>query len=101
MKTHHTPGPWQVRIRPYHEVDSLIIEGPHSELIADAGPTRTNENDANARLIAAAPELLAALEHLRGCISIHADAPRFNAKAFQVAAALDGARAAIEKATDH
>lgn len=70
--TEHTPWPWHLN----HE----RIQGPHDECVALVGaidedkaidwptsePTDTDlEAEANARLIAAAPELLAALEQVR------------------------------------
>ena len=55
----HTPGPWKVV--PY-EKDSawecIEARGAHLACVSKA------ENPANARLIAAAPELLAALEQM-------------------------------------
>ena len=58
----HTPGPWRV-------VDSWtdhMVEGQNGEeIIWQDGPHNTPTiNKANARLIAAAPELLEALEHM-------------------------------------
>ena len=65
MKTNHTPGPWRVKKR---KMDARIFGN------VDGGPIATvhyvienasNPHDeANARLIAAAPELLEALELL-------------------------------------
>ena len=57
----HTPGPWRV-------VDSWndhMVEGQNGEeIIWQDGPHDTPTiNEANARLIAAAPDLLAALEY--------------------------------------
>lgn len=63
-KTEHTPGPW-------HTVPVGLVEGrarvqimASSRWIADAVATirYASEAEANARLIAAAPDLLAALE---------------------------------------
>ena len=58
----HTPGPWKI-------VDSWedhTIEGPKGEeIIFQDGPYQTPSiKEANARLIAAAPEMLKALEML-------------------------------------
>ena len=56
----HTPGPWHIGMKP-----GPMVYGPSGEQVADCrmeyGP---NENRHNARLIAAAPALLAALEQL-------------------------------------
>ena len=58
MSAQHTPGPWTT--------DGVLIKSP-SGLIAHVYP---DNGDANARLIAAAPELLAVLRrvqpHLEG-----------------------------------
>lgn len=60
--TQHTPGPWHIGKR--QPSSSFYIYGPQGEEIADCDPLTQfeNINRANARLIAAAPELLAALE---------------------------------------
>lgn len=52
----HTPGPWGL--------DGNLIEGPDGERVAciTAYSRRTPKQKANARLIAAAPEMLAALQ---------------------------------------
>lgn len=73
MSTKHTPGPWKTEDRRY-----LITDAPDEGSIgvyaggfwiadvhgAHVGPKSRDEADANARLIAAAPELLEALEAL-------------------------------------
>lgn len=55
----HTPGPWFAE-RPYKEPGLYVTAAPNTALIARVW----NDNEANARLIAAAPELLKALERL-------------------------------------
>lgn len=59
----HTPGPWTFD-GPAH---NIIVWGPQPEhrvcFMTSDGPT-----SANARLIAAAPDMLAALEHARDFI---------------------------------
>jgi len=62
----HTPGPWTIGD------DPCVIESPHADndiefvamVLPDSalGWNMTTERESNARLIAAAPELLAALE---------------------------------------
>ena len=58
----HTKGPWAIR----RDIDGLtILGGPNNEAIwciAGYLPGGTGEMEANARLIAAAPELLGALK---------------------------------------
>ena len=66
IKTHkHTPGPWQA----YHECDgSIEVYAKHNGVITSVADVRRNVNDphldeeANGRLIAAAPDLLEALQ---------------------------------------
>ena len=62
MQTKHTPGPWHIGVRTYHA--GRDVYGPKGEpvAVADDAITATPEAEANARLIAAAPELLAALQ---------------------------------------
>ena len=67
MKTEHTQGPWKAHVA--HELlnvvaDSVVsVDGLHVADIASYGASITTRN-ANARLIAAAPDLLAALEDI-------------------------------------
>jgi len=68
MQSQHTPGPWEVAKRDGTNV--FPVGG--SRLIATTAGYSNNlrgeevevENRANARLIAAAPEMLVALEHM-------------------------------------
>ena len=69
----HTPGPWVLDI-PAANGKSCTLRGAHQRPIAEIlkpglrhadsfrGPQYAHEYQANARLIAAAPDLLAALE---------------------------------------
>jgi len=64
MTTQHTPGPWRHRI---NGRDAFIIyELDHGRIayLQDPVHGRDETLEANARLIAAAPELLAALDDL-------------------------------------
>lgn len=95
----HTPGPWKLR-RAEHslEHDFILHAGPHiiawSVPRADRSNTRKkSEHIANARLIAAAPELLEALKQMVSIVVIHSNATRNNF----AWAELDEARAAIAK----
>jgi hypothetical protein len=101
MNNKHTPGPWI-----YDETWGLIhdarksAQGPHesaAEICAiHAGRTgKRDESKANARLIAAAPELLAALQTMveqAGCYMDDGEATKEEMNA------MDAARAAIAKA---
>ena len=66
----HTPGPWE--FGPSHSstglAGQLVVrpagEFPHGEWVADVGSMYDDHRVANARLIAAAPELLEALKEV-------------------------------------
>lgn len=87
MKPKHTPGPWHVTSMTLN----LVVVGANGGAVARTDYAGTLDED-NARLIAAAPEMLDALERLLSVIE-----KRFGS------ASLDGtmmiARAAIAKAT--
>jgi hypothetical protein len=86
MSTPHTPGPWRIStIGSY----GIAITG-YTSVIANVP-----DDDAigNARLIAAAPELLAALREITSHATNFGGAPLSATKMF------DRARAAIAKAT--
>ncbi len=78
--TEHTPGPWIKRPDVYSEMICITTE---TKMIAQLpGPDGTDiaekEQLANAHLIAAAPDLLAALEQVQDWFAIHAElATRF------------------------
>ena len=99
----HTPGPWVVVGRLTKYVEARLV-GRLIQEVAACGPTMADEGygqqqEANARLIAAAPELLAALEGMeKWASSIHDGYPPSTAS---IAAApyREAARAAIAKAT--
>lgn len=61
MKTQHTPGPWRI-----HGVTKTTILNEEGKEIYDGANYQNNfeEAKANAKLIAAAPELLEALKNL-------------------------------------
>ncbi len=67
-KSAHTPGPWEFTSGPhddpdFEDCDFLIAEQrARGEVVATALTVATGSSEANARLIAAAPELLAALK---------------------------------------
>jgi hypothetical protein len=94
MQTKHTPGPWHIGVRTFHA--GRDVYGPKGEpvAVADDAITATPEAEANARLIAAAPCLLACLEALVG----EADLGEVDLDDDD-RAKLEQARAAIAKAT--
>jgi hypothetical protein len=64
----HTPGPWKYSYRGFSDDFCIRIQTGNSKLIAfiEGGGRKNHERmEANARLIAAAPELL---DQLCGCI---------------------------------
>jgi len=85
----HTPGPWRLDLDEKLG-DWQVIDTTGTRVVADRPSNyEANNGPANARLIAAAPDLLAACEALLNCTST-------NAKPCGDCARL--ARAAIEKA---
>ena len=65
----HTPGPWQAR---GSKAGAHVVGGnPLTLIVAFGHDEAFEQNEANARLIAAAPDLLAALDRMvietRGC----------------------------------
>lgn len=107
MNTKHTPGPWT-----YNGKARAVYAGPLS--VANCtrnavGITDTDQSDANCRLIAAAPDLLAALRSTQELLDTVAnwlsgdegyfDPDELDATARQLAGEAMTARAAIAKAT--
>lgn len=85
----HTPGPWKPRKSGVYEARNGGI------CVAMRHPQATSEWPHNAPLIAAAPDLLAALTYMTDTLSAHiAGSQTF----IDVADMLDQARAAISKA---
>jgi len=92
MTTHHTPGPWNVTGLYVREQDGGLVASIND--LWHGQKTPKAEKNANARLIAAAPDLLAALEELlwsASRTSLETDGDYSNA--------FTAARAAIDKAT--
>lgn len=111
MKTNHTAGKWA-----YDGTDLILSE--KEKVIADISPCNgygepidvpesSSEREANAKLIAAAPELLEALQMLKDCF-IHKEGDKrgnqVRSDIFkhcpEFAKACTNARYAIEKATN-
>ena len=102
MSAKHTPGPWRVDIDRAIVADSQA-RGIWRTVVADLGlPTSPNgaqEREANAHLIAAAPDLLEALEELVVTAdNMRAWIERQAAATPEDHAAIARARAAIAKA---
>lgn len=68
-KSKHTPGPWDLGVNSYNaetRAEGDVLVKKTGKRIAYTGSVHTDRevNKANARLIAAAPELLEALENI-------------------------------------
>jgi hypothetical protein len=105
MSAQHTPGPWTVRSYPAYGYGITAEDSPqarHSFAVvhfADTQRGRTTERaKADARLIAAAPELLEALAALMKGSEYSGDG-RWGRIVMPSDAAMTAARAAIAKAT--
>lgn len=88
IRANHTPAPWHV----YGYEIGTAPDETIAVVCALSGNDGDSEEDANARLIAAAPELLAALETLLWQVERTDDLPE------EVEEMLSDARAAIAKA---
>ena len=97
--TTHTPGPWRVsgyRLAVFAKLNGIKV------VIADCNRTLGySESEANARLLAAAPDLLEALKQCRLALEPYDDVkPRdWKTDREKLAFAHQAARAAIAKAT--
>jgi len=98
----HTPGEWGLDDHP----QGAAIRGGCTELVAvvvdpskaRAGVTSASEREANARLIAASPDLLEALQNFVGLYDSPVERRRKASDPFY-AEVVSVARAAIDKAT--
>jgi hypothetical protein len=103
IESKHTPGPWKAQLREgyvrHHAKGQWeVVSAYETEWwIADAAP-HTGCDEANARLIAAAPELLAALETVLSWAEPVAGDNRDKEAAANEEASIALARAAIAKA---
>jgi hypothetical protein len=69
MKTKHTQGPWRAEKWDYSQCPNKLMVQTDKDAVCEildlwCMNERTEERDANARLIAAAPEMLEALKEL-------------------------------------
>ena len=72
MTTKHTPGPWTILSGTYENGKQFKVVGDESFYAMVGGDKQSmtsGETLANARLVAAAPDLLAALEKAHGLLS--------------------------------
>jgi hypothetical protein len=67
----HTPGPWKVA-GPIGKGIWITDETCNNQIAVVYGENQTPEAEANARLIAAAPELLAACQHAKSELALAA-----------------------------
>ena len=85
LKTVRTPGPWSLL-----PARTLInVKGPEGEQVTQI----PKEEEANARLIAAAPDLIGLAKHIRNYCDIHGSAEDPELQELS-----EAARAAIDKA---
>ena len=95
----HTPGPWEAVIQPgCHAVIASLSGGPKAvAIIGNNTPDDGNEpmRFANARLIAGAPDLLAALQRIVAVLDKQVASPHLAERASPLAQA----KAAIAKVT--
>jgi hypothetical protein len=88
----HTPGPWRFQYSPYEDGFAFSHIKAGDGLYPDGFRIDAIIGEADARLIAAAPDLLAELKNIAAICSVAA--PEHDL-------ALDRARAAIAKAEGH
>ena len=96
MNTKHTPGPWTVETGSFY----VSIRAP-SRMVGDTrviGGKPDDENLANARLIAAAPDLLEALGDAAAMLEVYATGKTNSATHGQAVSAIRDALAALAKA---
>lgn len=100
MKAKHTPGPWAITRR-WADGKRIIVEGNQEDwfrleahVVCDDCDTDTAE--ANARLIAAAPDLLEACKAMLRTHGVHGPCTHHNCDSCEMA--YDKAKAAIAKA---
>ena len=86
--TPHTPGPWRIKPEEHAAVilcDAFVVADVSYEAGVCAGASSKEEALANAQLIAAAPELLVALEQCVPLIIAHANYSGEGVSTLQVA----------------
>jgi hypothetical protein len=93
----HTPGPWSLSGVMALDTPMWIVSVPGEQARIEISDY-SQESEANARLIAAAPDLLAALEGLVEVAKAALEEVNRDGAEWHVAAELAEARAAIAKA---
>lgn len=93
MEHKHTPGPWEPECR---SGDWVVISARDKNAVAWPNRPRGNEVEANVRLIAAAPDLLEALQSIADCCNEDHTARDYASRQAEIRGI---ARAAIAKAT--
>lgn len=97
MKTKHTTGPWFHALQAGTETQHFIYGPQGKPRIAEVLGNLTEQIVANARLIAATPELLEALANLLHYDTFEQVEPKAGTREYEV---ISMARAAIAKATE-
>lgn len=92
MTTKHTPGPWGIEQFGSDRMAEVRVDGRLACLLHSFHKIATEEDSANLRLIAAAPDLLESLRGLYAAMACYESTP-------EETLALEYARAAIAKAT--
>lgn len=105
MKMKHTPGPWRLIRNQFSEYCStefcemaIMSGGDMNMIVAGVVSDCIEEHQSNARLIAAAPELLEALKRIHMRLEAYHDSEQ-EMPVDSLFVCLDAARAAIHKAT--
>lgn len=100
MNTPYTPGPWAVRGRAGYTGHGVNDSTGRSVCSVPSNGNRPHdERNANVALLAAAPDLLAALQRLNKAYEESTEMPCFGVTNAELAQAWGAARAAIQKTT--
>ncbi len=95
----HTPGPWRVeRQNPSPTTGEWMIAGTKPGYLAEVRDCGSGDVQANARLIAAAPDLLAALQAL--VAELDGPGKPYSSDSYAPPHFIETAKAAIAKATE-
>ena len=93
MSKQHTPGPWAVKHHEDTDTYSIYVAGQEWNSWTVAALGYAKEDEANARLIAAAPDLLEALQYmLEVCPSINQQGKEAHLRAHAAIAKATGSK---------